>query len=175
MSSVGPMKFMSLPDLTGDGEDIYVDPDRTSTGFLIAAPSTSPHSHPLPLPTPPSTPTPPSKHVKPATLPKPSALRVAPTATHPQGPKQRFPSPSPSQRTASPVATANSGKQGDGDDSSQAEDDYESPEVFKIDAEQQKVEVRVRPVTTLRLLLLAGTNFSGLLVCCIWQVLILAV
>ena len=27
---------------------------------------------------------------------------------------------------------------------------------------------------TLRLLLLVGTNFSGLVVCCIWQVLILA-
>ena len=30
------------------------------------------------------------------------------------------------------------------------------------------------PDTTLRLLLLAGTNFSVLVVCCIWQVFILA-
>ena len=152
MSSAGSVRFQSLPDLTGDGEEIYSDPDRTSTGFLLlssSSPSSPPRLFAPPTTTPPQHPATPTtatatattaaaakRHVKPATLPKPNTLRVVTTTN------QRRSAP-PSEMPPSPLPTGRDGnEEREGDDSSQCEDDYESPEVFKLDAQQRKLQVR---------------------------------
>lgn len=124
MSSAGSVLFTSGEQ----EEDIYVEPDGPSDNATV-----------LPIPTlnaPPSTPPPvfnpnhpsstnPKKHSKPATLPKPKVLQA-------DSSRAQVPSTTPPAQgePLPPAAT-----------SADADDDYVSPEVFKLDTNQQNAEV----------------------------------
>lgn len=123
MSSAGSIR--DLPGSSPGGDDIYVEPDRTSAGLLIL--QTTPPSHPI-------------KHSKPATLPKPATLSV-------QGPIKISPVPA-----GPPPVSAVAAEVGEKQLStysqeplersgSQCEDDYESPALFQEDLKKQQAEV----------------------------------
>lgn len=124
MSSAGSVQ-LSLSCGNLNQEDIYSDPDvDAQTTHLI-----------LPSPAKPN----PKKFTKPATLPKPAALAVAVNVTNSSSssPSNLPNHPPPSKKGETSEAAAPKRPQ------SAADDDYESPDIFRQDLNQQKIEVRL--------------------------------
>lgn len=133
----------SIRDLTGSGsEDIYVEPDRTSSELLILSSLATPTSRSA------SGSGPANKLNKPATLPKPATLSVQipiKIPPLPQGPPPVLGYAAVTAEVSKSRSSTRSEEPRESclerSDSQCEEDEYESPAVFQEDLKKQKVEV----------------------------------
>ena len=140
MTSVGSVRqSQSLHNFATNTDDIYVDPDQTSVSINMASHTDTPvaslssSSHA-------------KKRDKPATLPKPIALLVGGGSKSPQKPPPPKPPPSEDPSPDTTPMQSSTGteslllkKRKSSENEDENEDDYESPDIFKQDLEQQEI------------------------------------